>query len=311
MFWLFASTAMTSIYFLFATLKNELLPSGVDFSLTHPPGGHSSLLYEMWYQLHRDQGTLFSHGSYLYTMWLPKDPFLVVGGTVAMVIALILGWRERRWNPSLLIAGTLAFEIAFYLARGSVLLDFYVLPLIPMYALCIALAADRVLRRITIPAIRTAIPALCAAMLLLPTGGYLLTHGQKGQLQASDVYYLPLTYLQQEQISWIQQNIPPGARIVSDDDTWVALHDGRPSYPYDVSHWNAVGDPTVRNHEFGGGNWQDIDYIVMSNGMRQAMIGNNAGGQENWILNALDNHSVEVWHAGRGDVQLEIYKIRN
>jgi hypothetical protein len=49
----------------------------------------------------------------------------------------------------------------------------------------------------------------------------------------------------------------------------------------------------------------------MSNGMRQAMIGNNAGGQENWILNALDNHSVEVWHAGRGDVQLEIYKVRN
>jgi hypothetical protein len=71
-----------------------------------------------------------------------------------------------------------------------------------------------------------------------------------------------------------------------------------------------VGDPTVRNHEFGGGNWQDIDYIVMSNGMRQAMTGNNAGGQENWILNALDNHSVEVWHAGRGDVQLEIYRIQ-
>jgi hypothetical protein len=66
----------------------------------------------------------------------------------------------------------------------------------------------------------------------------------------------------------------------------------------------------VRNSEFGGGNWQGIDYIVMSNGMRQAIVGNNAGGQESWILNALDNHSVEVWHAGRGDVQLEIYKVQ-
>jgi hypothetical protein len=66
----------------------------------------------------------------------------------------------------------------------------------------------------------------------------------------------------------------------------------------------------VRNKEFGGGNWQDIDYIVMSNAMRQAMIINNAGGQENWILNALDNHSVEVWHARRGALQLEIYKIQ-
>jgi hypothetical protein len=310
MFWLFAATASTSVYFLFATLKNELLPTGLDFSLTHPAGGHSSLLYEMWYQLHRNQGTLFSQGSYLYTMWLPKDLFLMVAGTAAMVIALILGWRERRRNPSLLIAGTLAFEIAFYLARGSVLLDFYVIPLIPLYALCLGLVADRALQRIPIPFVRAAIPALCAAVLLLPTGGYLLTHGQKGQLQASDVYYLPLTYLQQEQISWIQRNVRPNARIISDDDIWVALHDGRQSYPYDVSHWNAVGDPTVRNHEFGGGNWQDIDYIVMSNGMRQAMMGNNAGGQENWILNALDNHSVEVWHAGRGDVQLEIYQVQ-
>jgi hypothetical protein len=48
----------------------------------------------------------------------------------------------------------------------------------------------------------------------------------------------------------------------------------------------------------------------MSNGMKASMKGNNTGGQEDWILNALDNHSVEVWHAGRGNVQLEIYKIQ-
>jgi 4-amino-4-deoxy-L-arabinose transferase-like glycosyltransferase len=310
MFWLFAASASVSFYFLFATLTNQLLPAGLDFSLTHPPGGHASLLYEMWYQLHRNQGTLFSHGSFLYTMWLPKDPFLMVGGTAAMVVSLYLGFRDRKRNLSLLVAGTLAFEIAFYLARGSVILDFYVIPLIPMYALSIAFVADRALQRISVPVVRVAIPALAAALLLLPTGGYLLTHGQKGQLQAADPYYLPLTYLQQEQISWIQHNVPSDAKIISDDDIWVALHDGHPDYPYDVSHWNATGDPVVRNKEFGGGNWQDIDYIVMSNGMKAAMIGNNTGGQENWILNALDNHSVEVWHAGRGNVQLEIYKVQ-
>jgi 4-amino-4-deoxy-L-arabinose transferase-like glycosyltransferase len=310
MFWLFAASASVSVYFLFSTLKNELLPSSFHFTMSHPPPGHVSLVYEMWYQLHRNQGSLFSHSSFLHTMWLPKDPFLMVGGTVAMLVCLYLGWRERKRNPSLLIAGTLALEIAFYLARGSVILDFYVIPLIPMYALCIAFVADRALQRISVPAVRAAIPALAAALLLLPTGGYLLTHGQKGQLQANDVYYLPLTYLQQEQISWIQHNVPAGARIISDDDIWVALHDGHPSYPYDVSHYNAVGNPVVRDKEFGGGKWQDIDYIVMSNDMRQAMIVNNTGGQENWILNALDHHSVKVWHAGRGNLQLAIYKVQ-
>ena len=310
MFWLFAASATVSVYFLFSTLKNELLPSSFHFTMSHPPAGHVSLVYEMWYQLHRNQGSLFSHSSFLYTMWLPKDPFLMVGGTVAMLVCLYLGFRDRKRNLSFLVAGTLAVEIAFYLARGSVILDFYVIPLIPMYALSIAFVADRALQRIPIPFVRAAIPVLAAALLLLPAGGYLLTHGQKGQLQANDVYYLPLAYLQQEQISWIQHNVPPNAKIISDDDIWVALHDGHPSYPYDVSHWNAVGDPVVLNKEFDGGNWQDIDYIAMSNGMRQAMIVNNTGGQENWILNALDNHSVEVWHASRGNIQVEIYKVQ-
>jgi Dolichyl-phosphate-mannose-protein mannosyltransferase len=311
MFWLFAASASISVYFLFATLTNQLFPAGLDFNVKQAPKGHSSLLYEMWYQLHRNQGTLFTHGSFLYTEWLPKDSFLLVGGTAAMVICLYLGFRDRERNLGFLMAGTLAFEIAFYLARGSVILDFYVIPLIPMYALSIAFVADRALQRVSIPFVRVAVPALAAALLLLPTGGYLLTHGQQGQLQLSDVYYLPQTYLQQEQISWVRHNVPSDAKIISDDDIWVALHDGHPDYPYDVSHWNAVSDPPVRNKVFGGGNWQDIDYIVLSNGMKAAMIGNNTGGQENWILNALDNHSVEVWHAGRGGVQLEIYKVQN
>jgi len=123
------------------------------------------------------------------------------------------------------------------------------------------------------------------------------------------VYYLPLTYLQQEQIAWIQAHIPPTARIVSDDDIWVALHEGHPTYPYDESHFEAASDPAVRDKVFGG-NWQNIDYIVLSNGMKQAMILNNTGGQENYILNTLNNHSTKVWQASRGKVSLAIYKVQ-
>ena len=311
-FWLFAAGAAVSTYFLFATLKSELLPPGLNFNLSHPTKGHVSLLYEIWDQVHRNQGTLFSHGSFLYTSWLPKDAFLLVAGTAAMMVSLYLGWRDRERNLGFLVAGTLAFEIAFYLVRGSVILDFYVIPLIPLLALNIALVMDRALKRFTVPVARIAAPAVTvslAALLLLPSGGYWLTRGQKGQLQAVDVYYLPLTYLQQEQVSWIRHHIPPTAKIVMDDDIWMALHDVQPYYPNAVSHWNAVGDPNVRDGEFAS-NWQNIDYIVLSNGMRQAMIGNNSGGQEDWILNALDNHSTEVWHAGRGNIQLAIYQVQ-
>jgi 4-amino-4-deoxy-L-arabinose transferase-like glycosyltransferase len=308
-FWLFASAVPVLGYILLATLKGELLPAQLSLSLTHPPQGHVSLLYELWFQVHRNEGSLFAPGGFLRLMWLPKDPFLLGIGTAAMLACLIIGWNERKQNPALLVAGTLAFEIAFYLGRGSVILDFYVLPLIPTYALCIGLVADRAARRLPASTARAAVPiacALAAAFLIAPSGGYVLKHGQQHQLQLADQYYLPLTYLQQEQIAWIRQHIPHTDKIITDDDIWVALHEKQP-YPYAQSHWNAVSDPRVRSI-FGGGNPQDINYIVLSNGMKHAMTLNNSNGQENWILSAL-NSATEVWHASRGSVTLAIYQV--
>jgi 4-amino-4-deoxy-L-arabinose transferase-like glycosyltransferase len=310
-FWLFATSAPVLAYFLLATLKGELVPPGLDFSLAHTPQGHVSLLYELWFQIHRNQGTLFAHNSFLYGVWLPKDGFLLVTGTGAMLICLYLGWLERKRNPALLVAGALAFGIAFYLARGSVILDFYVIPVVPLYALCIGLVSDRVLNRM--PALRPfrvhIVCTFCAALLILPSASYFIVHGKPtGRLQAADVYHLPLTYLQQQEIAWVRQNIPPTAKVITDDDIWVALHDMRPAYPFAQSHWNAASDPKIRKI-FGNGNSLSINYIVASNGMQHAMILNNAGGQEQFMLNAINYHSTLVWHAIRGDVKLYIYKI--
>jgi hypothetical protein len=83
----------------------------------------------------------------------------------------------------------------------------------------------------------------------------------------------------------------------------------KPIYPYDQSHWNAATDPQIRNNLFHH-NWQNIDYIVMSNGMLNAMKLNNGGGTENYILTAL-RHSVKVWSIVHGDVSLYIYKVQN
>ncbi len=273
-----------------------------------------SLLYELWYQIHRNQGALFQHGSFLFTTWLPKDGILLAAGTVAMVASLYRGWHERRQDPALLVAGTLALEIAFYLARGSVILAFYVLPLIPLYALCIGLIADRALSRIPAQTARIGLPAvsgLCAVLLFLPSTGYFLAHGARGgPNHLADVYNLPLTYLQQDQIAWIRQHIPPTDKIITDEDIWVALHDVRPYYPYAQSHWNAASDPKIRDNIFHS-SWQDINYIVLSESMQYAMRLNNAadGGQESWILDALNNHSTMVWHESRGALNLYIYQV--
>ncbi len=94
-----------------------------------------------------------------------------------------------------------------------------------------------------------------------------------------------------------------------DDDLWLQLHDVAPVYPLAHSHWNAAGDPAVRDKDFGGGDWHSIDYIVMSNKMLTAMQQNNTDGGESYILTALQN-AKPIWQLTHGGVSLAIYQVQ-
>ncbi len=122
--------------------------------------------------------------------------------------------------------------------------------------------------------------------------------------------------MQHEEIAWVRHNIPPNARIVSDDDIWVALHDVKPCFPVrPVALERGNRSPGTERYS-GAVNWQYIDYIVMSNGMLQAMQLNNGStstsrGPEAYMLYALQYHSSIVWQIKRGNVHLFIYKINH
>jgi hypothetical protein len=107
-------------------------------------------------------------------------------------------------------------------------------------------------------------------------------------------------------VTWIRQNIPPQSRLIIDDDIWVALREGTPSFPNAQSHFKAAADPDVRDKIFHQ-DWHNVDYVVMSNKMRDALQRNNEG----WIIEAIDQHGERVWQIDRGDVHLEIIKINN
>ncbi|WP_253208701.1 glycosyltransferase family 39 protein [Streptomyces niphimycinicus] len=317
--WPFAAAAPIGAYVTYALLKNELLPSGFDFDLNNPPADHVSLLYTLWWQLNRSQGTLFSHSGLLQTSWLVRDKFLLIAGVCAMAICLWIGMRDRRRNLGFLISGTLALGYAFYLVRGSVVLDFYVTPLIPMLALNLGMVTDRLLKgtfanrflRGAHSVTRVAVPSFVAILLLAsPATGYLVHTNTEGHTQIADQYQskINLTGMQHAQIAWVRKHVPPNSRIIMDDDLWGDLHDVRPFYPYAHSHWNASSDPDVRDKLFKK-RWQNVDYIIMSNKMRRSMMLNNGDGRENWILKALQN-STRVWSETRGNIKLEIYRVQ-
>jgi 4-amino-4-deoxy-L-arabinose transferase-like glycosyltransferase len=317
-FWAYALGAITSVYSLYAALKSELLPSYLNFNLNNPPADHVSLVYEIWYQLHRSQGSIFDTHSLVWQFslgtWLPKDPFILVAGTLAAVASLSLGFRERSRDPGMLVAGLLAAGYALYLLRGSVMLGFYVVPLIPFYSMCIGMVGSRLLDRfvrspsqsLRAAVVQGALVATGCAALALPLGGYVFVHDTSGHVALHDLYQLPQTFMETEQVTFIRQHIPPNAHIVMDDDIWVDLHDLRPSYTVAHSHWKAASDPAVRDNVFHQ-NWQNIDYIVMSNQMLQAMQQNGPG--EDYIVEAL-NHATRIWDLKRGNVELSVYQVQ-
>src|SRR5256714_4743201 len=137
-FWCFGVFSIISLYFLYAALKNELVPSHLSFNLNQPPADHVALLYTIWQQLHRSQGGIRDLHSFFWTFslgtWLPKDTFLLVGGIGATLINLVIGLSNRKRHHGDLVAALLALSYAFYLIRGSVMLDFYIVPLMPCMA---------------------------------------------------------------------------------------------------------------------------------------------------------------------------------
>jgi hypothetical protein len=310
-FYSFSLISTVSLYFLYATLKNELFPSGLSFDLNNPPADHVSLLYTIWWQVHRSQGSILDTSSPVWQFslgaWLPKDTFILVAGTAAATINLTVGVLSRGRRRDGLIASMLAFSYGIYLARGSQMLEFYVVPLLPFLAMNIGMTAGWLLSRL--PSLMQALPvlALTSVFVLNPAWGYVLVIDQFGHVVPHDLYKLNQTDMQGEQLQWIRQNIPPDAKLIIDDDMWADLHDQKPYYKWAHSHYKAASDPDVRDKLFGK-DWHNIDYIVMSNKMREAMLLNNGDGGETWILQALD-HSQTVWSVENGGVKLEIDQV--
>jgi 4-amino-4-deoxy-L-arabinose transferase-like glycosyltransferase len=308
-FWWFAVVVPVSVYLLFAQLKNELLPSDLSFDLNNPPADHVSLLYTVWWQINRsgpEGRSIFLE--LMRTSWLFKDRYTLIIGGISVLVVLFLWSRDRKGRAGYLAAALMALGYGFYLARGSVLLDFYVTPMLALLAINVGLLYGHVMKAVSKPMMVASTAFVVAVALALP-GGYLLHRDTEGKLQAQDLYHLQLTPMQDKQIAYVRANIPTDARIIIDDDIWTALHDRKPYYPRAHSHFKAASDPDIRDRLFKS-DWQNIDYVVMSNKMRLAMERNNSGSREQWMLDAIDNHGEVIWKLDRGDIHLAIVQIK-
>lgn len=259
--WPLVCLSIVSVYPLMALLKGELFPSG---SLLGGSDPHVSLLCSLAWQSGRgSDGGILNPGSAFWSVvgqWAAKDPVLVLGGTISALLAVVL----LRKSPAVSMLGWLVLSVWLFLGRSGVILDFYLIPLLPF----LALALSTVLWRATgwirsrVPATRAwkagGTGALLAVIAIAGSGAEASSPGNRGLWEGR-----PVTG-QEQAVAWIRQHVPSGSRMIIDMYMWVDLHDpgaGKATFSHAEYYWKAADDPAVSRSVFRD-DWRNVDYVV-------------------------------------------------
>ena len=218
---------------------------------------HVSLLSTLQEQFNRGSIYLFwdKRSDFYISLiaWISRDFLTITLGAVATVLGIIISIKEKVLRTPAFLA-TLFW---IFLMRGKLVIDFYIVPLIPLLALNIGILIDFVVKKLSF---RKQVPyyllALGAVFLI---SVYLLTH-PIGQYTKDE------TAPQVKAIKWVKENIPEGSIIAIDNSIYIDLHEKR--FPNDKifpkAEWafKIELDENVRRKSIGG-NWRKIQYLVI------------------------------------------------
>ncbi len=255
--WSAISLSICSSYVLVALLKGELFKPGTLLGGSSP---HVSLVCSVEWQASRGRnGGLLAPGSEFWNTtlgWAHSEPLLVIGGSAAALLAC----TALRRNAIACSIGIAVLSLWVFLGRGATVSPFYLLPLLPLLALCIALvlgsAATALRTRFGLPASAPLVGLAVAAAALLLVVGYqrserALWTGDPvdGQIAA---------------VGWVRHHLPPSSRIVIDDYMWSELHvppAGAPAFRDAQYYWEVGEDPKVQRQDFGD-SWRRVQYVI-------------------------------------------------
>jgi 4-amino-4-deoxy-L-arabinose transferase-like glycosyltransferase len=257
--------SIISLYPLYALLRSELFPS--DFFHHSTSTQHVSLIGTLQFHLGRDGGSIFDPSNshfwqHFHKIWFTNEPFTLLFGTIATLCNLFLLFRSRY---SFLLSTFSLIMIAF-LMRGGIVLDFYILPLLPLLILNISYfawyiydSASILLRHQKYSFITLTLPI---AIVSIWTFQFISNiHSIKDE--PLSLYRSDQTSLQLAAVNWIKQNIPTDKFIAMDNYAFLEMRFQKPIYPN--AHWyiKIDNDPAI-SETILKNNYQNIDYVVYS-----------------------------------------------
>lgn len=260
--WLTVSGLLVSVYFLYAALQGELLPAG--FWGDNNP--HVSLLSSLYFQFSRSAGLPFWNPESDFYLslgeWLTKDAFTVALGAVATVLSLLISIRVK----ALRIPAIFSLLFWVFLMRGDLVINFYVIPAIPLLALNLGVLLDYLLKKLS--------PRPKQLLQMLSLAGIVLGLFYLAPLNP---YHRNETGPQMEAINWVKTSLPADAHIIIDNYAFIDLREprfpGDKVFPNADWFWKLDYDPAVCEEKYDY-NWYKIQYIVLSHEMvRQMKLG--------------------------------------
>jgi endo-1,4-beta-D-glucanase Y/4-amino-4-deoxy-L-arabinose transferase-like glycosyltransferase len=243
--WSAVAGALTLLYPLYAFLHGELFAS--------VKGGpqHVSLLQTTMQQNARGTFRLpWNHASDFYVNlmeWIHRDPVIIIAGAICVIGTMILSnkYKENKALALTVIAGLL------FLARGKLIIDFYIIGLVPLLAIVIGdfLAKPVIWAKGHIsPAGYGVTATVLLALVFLGSGTAAFTRNE--------------TYNQQQSIAWVAKNVPKDAHIVIDNYAYPELHDVDGFKNADFS-FKVQYDPAIRNGKYNN-DYSNVQYLLIT-----------------------------------------------
>ncbi len=297
-------------YILYALLNGELFPYGSSLGGQTP---HVSLLGTLAYQASRGSDALPSSGSsfsHMLTLWVQQDIFILYVGLLATLIVGVISLVQKKYFYFSIFMLNLFCWL--FLVRGGLVLEFYIVPALPLLALNIALAVDLLLSplkdRLGKFTLHTLHGLVCVIILFIYGTTNSISRAFGVNNSGHNFFTVNQTRSQLQAIDWLRKNIPSNSVVLIDDYSHLELRDpANPSgvyFPNAVWYWKAGLDPKVQS-DILKDSAESIDYMARTPQMEHDVSTGSLG----LVAGAFSNASyvTEIQEAGWG---VEIWATR-
>ncbi len=276
--WLGLSLAVISLYPFYAWTRGELFVNEVG-----SPGQHISLIETLRWQASRGKNIFFlqKNSEFLIAWkdWFFRDPFLTIGGLFISLIVVLSSIWKKPWR----VIGLALLIYWIFLARGGLVFNFYIIPLIPFFVIGLGLLFDKFQKSLKIHGQKqkTIFLSIVTLVILFP-----IWH------RSNDQYTKKETIPQKQIIQWVKKNLPADTKIAIDDYGFVDYHSATSinDKVFQNAHvfWKIENDNNIREKVFHN-DWFQIQYIAESSTLKNLLD----SGQLNLVRQAYQ-HSQKV-----------------